>query len=86
MEVGASLEELVDFKFVAPGRITYAKGLAERVVAMAMGLIRTVKDAPEELSQPRPSPPPIQNADDVDRDRDRDRGRPYDSPEADDTC
>ncbi|HEX6587997.1 MAG TPA: hypothetical protein VF039_03160 [Longimicrobiales bacterium] len=44
MEAGASLDELVDFGFVAPGRITHAKALASRVVSMLVGLIRSTPD------------------------------------------
>lgn len=42
MEVGASLDELVDFGFVAPGRVTHTKTLASRMVSMLMGLIRSI--------------------------------------------
>ena len=50
MEVGASLDELVDFGYLAPGRITRAKGLAARTVSMIMGLIRSTR------SEAQPAP------------------------------
>lgn len=44
MEVGASLDELVDLKYASPARVLRAKALASRIVSMLMGLIRTTRD------------------------------------------
>lgn len=45
-ECAASLDELVDFGLVAADRITRAKQLAWRVVAMLVGMIRSLEDRP----------------------------------------
>ena len=83
MEVGSSLDELVDYKYTSPDRVLPAKALASRIVSMLMGLIRSTKDpAPpqresEDSSRSRPpagdQPATGQPAPTPDRDRDPDR-------------
>ena len=55
MEVGASLDELVDYRYVPSAHIGRAKSYAARIVSMVMGRLRSLdlEDGPPE---PRSSP------------------------------
>ena len=52
-ECGASLNELVEFGYVAAERIQKARGLALRIVASLVGLIRFFEKRQMAPSQPR---------------------------------
>ena len=60
MEVGASLDELVDFRFLPRARVIKGKSLAARIVSMIMGRLRGLRIAAEEPGHrglPRDDPP-----------------------------
>ena len=67
MEAGASLDELVDCGYVAPGRVTHARRLASRIVSMVTGLIRALgpEYAPPRKGEPKIGAGPVreQNSD-----------------------